>query len=82
LVHKLEELPKAEKQTASAFIAFLLAKSKATDLPGTENITTALNNLPKTGFGCLKGMFKLAPDFDEPLQDLRIICDRLFFNKN
>lgn len=26
---------------------------------------------PKTGFGCLKGMIHLAPDWDEPLEDFK-----------
>jgi hypothetical protein len=25
----------------------------------------------KTGFGCAKGMFEMAPDFDEPLEDFK-----------
>ncbi|MBK8564518.1 MAG: DUF2281 domain-containing protein [Saprospiraceae bacterium] len=26
---------------------------------------------PKSGFGCLKGMIHLAPDWDEPLEDFK-----------
>ena len=62
LYSKLATLPESMKSEVSDFIDFLINKAKK------ENITT---NNPKPKFGSGKGMFKMKPDFDEPLEDFK-----------
>ncbi len=59
---QIESLPEGRKKMVLEFAAFLIAKTKA------EN-----NEKPKpaSGFGCMKGMIKMADDFDEPLEDFK-----------
>ena len=56
---KFNALPDPLKKEAADFIDFLLAKSKKKK--GVKS--------PKFGSG--KGMFEMAPDFDEPLEDFK-----------
>ena len=57
--NKLSQLPKNLQQEVLDFIDFLLNKKK-------EN-----NNPPKPKFGSGKGMFKMNPGFDDPLDDFK-----------
>ena len=59
---QLEQLSEERKQSVSDFIAFLL-KQEAVKNEGKEK--------PRPVFGSMKGMFKMAPDFDEPLEDFK-----------
>ncbi len=59
LYTKLNHLKPSLKKEVSDFVDFLLSKQSNTKLTKT----------PK--FGCAKGKFKIAPDFDEPLDDLK-----------
>ena len=62
LYGKLTTLPESMKSEVSDFIDFLINKAK------NENLT--INNpIPKFGSG--KGLFKMKPDFDEPLEDFK-----------
>ena len=62
LYTKLATLPENLKSEVSDFIDFLL--SKAIKDKKTESI-------PKAKFGSGKGMFKINPGFDEPLEDFK-----------
>lgn len=62
VVYKLETLPPQVWKEAVDFIEFLVQKY------GQE---TAPPVLPKPQFGCLRGTFKMSPDFDEPLEDFK-----------
>ena len=62
LYGKLATLPESIKSEVSDFIDFLINKAKK------ENLT--INN-PKPKFGSGKGIFKMTPDFDEPLEDFK-----------
>jgi hypothetical protein len=56
---KLSSLPPALKAQVNDFVEFLLSKNKK-----------ALKSKKPT-FGSAKGQFKMADDFDEPLEDFR-----------
>jgi hypothetical protein len=71
ILNQLEELPEQEKKTASAFIAFLAAQTKSEKEQALKDAVGKIDENPKSGFGCMKGMFKMAPDFDEPLEDFK-----------
>lgn len=60
LYNKLSKLPESMRSEVADFIDFLMNKAKK------GNINT---NKPKFGSG--KGMFKMKPDFDEPLEDFK-----------
>lgn len=62
LYNKLSALPESMKSEVSDFIDFLISKAK-------EEKT--ITNKPKPIFGSGKGMFKMKPDFDEPLEDFK-----------
>ena len=62
LYNKLSALPESMKSEVSDFIDFLISKAK-------EEKTIAYK--PKPIFGSGKGMFKMKPDFDEPLEDFK-----------
>ena len=62
IISQLEELPEEQKKSVSDYIAFLLEKATK------EN---AGKPKPKAVFGSMKGMFKMAPDFDEPLEEFK-----------
>ena len=62
---QLSKLPEEEKKSVSDYIAFLLEKTEK------EN---AGKPKPKAVFGSMKGMFKMSPDFDEPLEDFKYCC--------
>ncbi len=62
LYTKLTRLPEYMQSEVSNFIDFLISKAQA------DNINT---NNPKPKFGSGKGMFKMHPDFDEPLEDFK-----------
>ena len=59
---QLEQLSEERKQSVSDFISFLL-KQEAEKNERKEK--------PKPVFGSMKGMFKMAPDFDEPLEEFK-----------
>lgn len=63
LYTKLSRLPPALKAEVSDFIDFLLSKKKK----------AVKANKPK--FGCAKGQFRMAADFDEPLDDFKEYMD-------
>ena len=62
LKYEIDSLPKALRDQVMDFIAFLVEKNKSPkDKPKSK----------KRQFGALKGKIKLAPDFDEPLEDFK-----------
>jgi hypothetical protein len=71
IINQLAELPEEKQQTASDFIAFLVAKTKAEKEQVESNASGKIQENPESGFGCMKGMFKMAPDFDEPLEEFK-----------
>jgi len=56
---KLAKLPKDKLEEVNDFVDFLIQKTKAK------------KNKVKPKFGALKGMFVMAKDFDEPLEDFK-----------
>ena len=59
---KFNALPEKLKAEVLDFIDFLMEKEKK----------GKMNNKQKTPkFGSYKGMFEMAPDFDEPLEDFK-----------
>jgi hypothetical protein len=66
LYNKLSHLPESLKSEVSDFIDFLISKAEK------ENISS---NKPKPRFGSGKGMFKIKPGFDEPLEDFKDYMD-------
>jgi hypothetical protein len=62
LLNKLSSLPEQMKAEVNDFIDFLAEKARK---------QKAVENKPKAKFGSAKGMFKMAPDFDEPLEDFK-----------
>ena len=71
VITQLEELPEEAKQTASEFIAFLYARTKAKQGLAMNDTNKSNESLPKSGFGCMKGKIWMSPDFDEPLEDFK-----------
>lgn len=71
ILSQLAELPEEKQQTASDFIAFLVAKNKTEKEQAKSNAPGKIQENPVSGFGCMKGMFKMAPDFDEPLEEFK-----------
>ena len=61
-IQKFNSLPGELKKEVSDFIEFLLKKKQLTD-------TNPPQKAPR--FGSARGMFKMAPDFDEPLEDFK-----------
>lgn len=62
LYSKLASLPANLKAEVSDFIDVLVGKAKKNkDIP----------SMPKPTFGSGKGIFKVSPDFDEPLEDFK-----------
>ena len=61
---KLNQLPVHLRVEVENFVEFLLEKNRKAQaaLPQTEK---------RPVFGSAKGMFTMAPDFDEPLDDLK-----------
>jgi hypothetical protein len=59
---QLSKLPEEQKKSVSDYIAFLIAQSEEENKGKPK---------PKPVFGSCKGMFKMAPDFDEPLEDFK-----------
>ena len=59
LCKKLDALPDSLKREVDDFVDFLILKSK----------NKASFNAPK--FGSAKGFYKMADDFDEPLDDFK-----------
>jgi len=59
LYTKLSSLPPAQKAEVADFVDFLLSKKKK----------AVKSKQPK--FGCAKGQFKMAVDFDAPLDDFK-----------
>ncbi|MEI7489835.1 MAG: DUF2281 domain-containing protein [Bacteroidota bacterium] len=59
LYSKIYRLPAEHRNEVMDFVDFLLTKNKK---PG---------NGKQSGFGCLKGKIKMAPDFDAPLDDFK-----------
>lgn len=59
IYNKLHFLKPSLKKEVNDFIDRLLSKQKRID------------KIQKPKFGCAKGRFKMAPDFDEPLDDFK-----------
>ena len=59
LYQEILSLPTDLKKEVSDFVAFLKQKSKAT------------KQIKERQFGYAKDFFKMAPDFDEPLDDFK-----------
>lgn len=59
LYKKLQNLNPSLKSEVFDFVDFLLTKQEKAMKP------------KKPQFGCAKGRFKMSPDFDEPLDDLK-----------
>lgn len=59
LYYKLYFLKPSLKKEVSDFIDYLLSKQNKE------------NKSRKPQFGCAKGRFKMAPDFDEPIDDFK-----------
>ncbi|GEO05277.1 hypothetical protein AAE02nite_29410 [Adhaeribacter aerolatus] len=59
LFSQISSLPPALKKEVSDFVEFLKQKEKS-----KKKIT-------ERQFGYAKGFFKMAPDFDEPLEDFK-----------
>jgi hypothetical protein len=59
LYKKLQNLKPSLKAEVFDFVDFLLKKQEKEMKP------------KKPQFGCAKGRFKMSPDFDEPLDDLK-----------
>ena len=59
LYTKLTSLPDSMKAEVADFIDFLLSKKKKKGVK------------PKAKFGSGKGMFKIKPGFDDPLEDFK-----------
>jgi len=62
ILTQLSKLPEEKKKSVSDYIAFLIAQSEEENIGKTK---------PRPVFGSMKGMFKMAPDFDEPLEDFK-----------
>ena len=62
LKYEIDSLPKALRDQVMDFISFLKEKNRKS--PEKEKPK-------KRQFGALKGKIKLAPDFDEPLEDFK-----------
>jgi hypothetical protein len=60
LISQIQTLPQSLQDEVAEFVAFLHFKQEHLKSSPTP---------PKPVFGSAKGMFKLAPDFDEPLED-------------
>jgi hypothetical protein len=58
----LSQLPGDKKKSVSDYIAFLVEQAEKANEGKTK---------PKPVFGSGKGMFKMGPDFDEPLEDFK-----------
>ena len=52
-------LPSSLRQEVKDFVEFLKSKRKAK------------SKIKERKFGCAKGLFKMHPDFDEPLDDFK-----------
>jgi hypothetical protein len=59
LYTQISSLPSDLKQEVSDFVEFLKQKAKAK------------RNLKERKVGSAKGLIKMAPDFDEPLEDFK-----------
>jgi len=68
LYSKFEALPDKLQQQVLDYIEFLL--SRESKKPKTQKPPKSPPKL-KAGFGGAKGMFVMAPDFDEPLEDFK-----------
>ena len=62
ILTQLSKLPEDKKKSVSDYIAFLVAQAEEENKGKPK---------PKAVFGSMKGMFKMAPDFDEPLEDFK-----------
>ncbi len=71
IIRQLEALPEEKQQTASAFIAFLAAQTKAEKEQVIKDAISKVEENPESGFGSMKGKIWMAPDFDEPLEDFK-----------
>ena len=59
LYTQISSLPESLKMEVLDFIEFLKSKSKTK------------KKIKERKFGCGKGFFKMAPDFDKPLEDFK-----------
>ncbi|MEQ1747439.1 MAG: DUF2281 domain-containing protein [Saprospiraceae bacterium] len=68
LYSKFETLPEHLQQQVIDYIEFLLSREAKKPKPQKPAKAPAK---PKAGFGGAKGMIKLSPDWDEPLEDFK-----------
>ncbi len=66
-----EALPEEKKQAASAFIAFLVAQTKAEHEQAIQDAISDSQQNEHSGFGCMKGKIWMSPDFDAPIEDFK-----------
>ena len=75
LYNKIISMPSDLAEEVNDFVDFVLQKKQRngveTPAPEKKNTDGNLEKLPESGFGCMKGMFKMSPDFDEPLEDFK-----------
>ena len=75
LYNKIISMPSYMAEEVNDFADFVLQKKQNNGLSkpvaDKKNTDTNFENLPERGFGCIKGMFKMSPDFDEPLEDFK-----------
>ena len=76
-------IPKSSNDTSSKIIVEIPiqtaeSKKKIMGIKGWSKgpipLPEGFDKLPENfipGFGCLKGMFEMSPDFDEPLEDFK-----------
>ncbi len=64
ILRKFESLPEGLRKQAADYIEFLIEKE-------TKKRESKGENRKTPTFGSAKGMFRMAPDFDEPLDDFK-----------
>jgi hypothetical protein len=66
IIHKLETLPKELVNEVENFIDFLQAKHSKKQIPNNNKLEE-----PRALYGVAKGLFIVANDFNEPLNDFK-----------
>ena len=71
LYSKIELLPEHLKKQVLDYIEFLLSREAEEQTPLPSKPPKTGKTKLKAGFGGAKGMFVMAADFDEPLEDFK-----------
>lgn len=75
LYNKIISMPPDVAEEVNDFVDFVLQKKQRYGNEDQnvrmENTNNNFEKLPEIGFGCMKGMFKMAPDFDEPSENFK-----------